>query len=95
MVGVLLNPLSTQAGVDSTLAFEKIDISNVRSFKLNQKPDAIGYDWKEYIGGLYSIQFEYNYIINTQKGSFHKMRFVDFYDSKGNKGTPTFEYQRL
>ncbi len=95
VVGVLLNPFSTQGVVDSSLTFEKIDKTVAQSFKLTNKIDVIGYDWKAFTGNIFKVQLKYNYIINDQKGYFWKMRFVDFYDNRGTKGTPKFEYQRL
>ncbi len=95
VVGVLLNPVSTQGAVDSTSAFEKIDRTVAQNFKLTNQPDVIGYSWKIFTGNIFKVQLKYNYIIQNQKNQFFKMRFVDFYDSRGTKGTPKFEFQRL
>jgi hypothetical protein len=95
VVGVLLNPLSTQAVADSSLTFEKIDRNVAQTFKLNSQPDVIGYGWKAFTGNIFKIHYHYNYIINDQKGYWWKMHFVDFYDNRGTKGTPKFEFQRL
>ena len=95
VVGVLLNPHNTQGVADSSLTFEKIDRNVAQSLKLMPKIDVIGYNWKEYTGNIFRIQLRYNYIIQDQKGFLYKMRFVDFYDSRGTKGTPKFEFQKL
>jgi hypothetical protein len=95
VVGVLLNPHNTQGVADSSLVFEKIDRSVAQNLKLTPKSDVIGYDWKAFIGNIYKIQLRYNYIVQNQKGMLFKMRFVDFYDNRGTKGTPKFEFQRL
>jgi hypothetical protein len=95
VVGVLLNPFNTQGVADSSLTFEKIDKNVALNLKLSNKTDVIGYDWKAFQGNIYKVQLTYNYIINDQRGYFWKMRFVDFYDNKGSKGAPKFEFQRL
>ncbi len=95
VVGVLLNPLSTQAVADSTVAFEKIDRTVAQNFKLSNKSDVIGYGWKVFTGNIFKVQLQYNYIVQNQKDMLFKMRFVDFYDNRGTKGTPKFEFQRL
>ena len=97
VTGVLLNPSSTYAAVDSTLAFSKIDKTMAENFKLSQASDVIGYNWKEFGFGssIYKIYSHYNYIIKNSKGTYFKMHFIDFYDNKGTKGYPKFEFQRL
>jgi HmuY protein len=95
VVGVLLNPLSTQGVADSSLTFQKIDRTVAQSLKLTNKLDVIGYGWKEFTGNNFRIKLQYNYIIQNQKSQLFKMRFVDFYDNRGTKGTPKFEFQRL
>jgi hypothetical protein len=95
VVGVLLNPHNTQGVADSTLTFEKIDRTVAQNLKLTNQTDVIGYNWKVFANNIYKIQLTYNYVVNDQKGYLWKMRFVDFYDNKGTKGTPKFEFQRL
>lgn len=95
VVGVLLNPRNTQGIADSSLTFEKIDRNVAQNLKLTSKSDVIGYNWKEFTGNIFKIQLRYNYLIQDQKGFLFKMRFIDFYDNRGTKGTPKFEYQKL
>jgi hypothetical protein len=95
VVGVLLNPYSTQGVADSSLTFSKIDRTVAQNLKLTPQLDVIGYSWKAYSGNLFKIQLSYNYIVRDQLNYYWKLRFVDFYDSRGTKGTPKFEFQRL
>ena len=97
VVGALLNPYNTTAIADSSLSFNNIDRTIAESFKLTNKPDVIGYNWKEYGFGssIYRVKTQYNYIIRDSKGTLYKMRFLDFYDDKGQKGNPKFEFQNL
>jgi HmuY protein len=95
VTGVLLNNYNTIAAKDSTLAFQNIDHALAQNFKMFNKTDIIGYDWKSYINNFYSIRSHVNYIIRDSKGYFYKLHFIDFYDSRGNKGSPKFEFQKL
>lgn len=97
VTGVLLNPFNTYAAVDSTSDFQKIDKTMAESVKLNKSQDVIGYKWKEFGFGSssYKVYSKYNYIIKNSRGTFFKMRFIDFYNEKGVKGYPKFEMQRL
>jgi hypothetical protein len=95
VVGVLTNPFNTQGVADSTLAFDKIDKTVAQAFKLSAKTDVIGYNWKSFMNNVFQVHQNYNYIVNDQKGYYWKLRFVDFYDNRGTKGTPKFEFQRL
>jgi hypothetical protein len=36
-----------------------------------------------------------NYVVLDREGYFYKLRFISFYNNSGEKGYPTFEFQRL
>lgn len=93
--GVILNPYNTFAVADSTLDFQKIDINMAKTFKLSQKTDVIGYAWKNFSNNIYTINTHWNYIIRDSKGFYYKLHFIDFYDDRGTKGFPKFEFQQL
>lgn len=97
VTGVLLNPFNTFAAVDSTIAFDKIDLSLAQNVKLSQATDAIGYNWKEFgfSGSNYKVFPHWNYVIRNSKGMYFKLHFIDFYDEKGAKGRPKFELKQL
>ncbi|MDZ7878757.1 MAG: HmuY family protein [Saprospiraceae bacterium] len=95
VVGILLNPYNTQGVADSSLTFSKIDRTVAQNLKLTSKSDVIGYNWKEFKGNIFKIQLSYNYVVRDQLNYYWKLRFVDFYDNRGTKGTPKFEFQRL
>lgn len=67
------------------------------SIIFNANINNIGYSWKSYQFDVnkYVVDFEKIFIIKDQEGFYYKLRFIDFYDQGGNKGTPTFEFQRL
>jgi hypothetical protein len=95
VVGVLLNPHNTQGVADSSLTFSKIDRTVAQNLKLTPQSDVIGYNWKAFTGNIFKIQLSYNYIVRDQLNYYWKLRFIDFYDNRGTKGTPKFEFQRL
>jgi len=97
VVGVLLNPNGLMAARDTTHNFMDISSEDILDLEFTQQSDLIGYDWKYYDfdDGVYTIVPDMNYVIRDRDGFFYKLRFVDFYDNQGVKGTPTFEFVRL
>ncbi len=95
VTGVLINPYKTTVAVDSTVAFDTVDRDFAQKMPLKNSPDGIGYTWKDFSDGIFTVKPKYVFIIKTQRGFFYKLRFIDFYDEKGTKGTCRFEYQRL
>jgi hypothetical protein len=102
VTGTLTNMGGTSVAFDSTLVFSHISMDDVQNLDFSTRQDAIGYDWKELFGDInggdyyYKAQENYNYIIHSRSGVYYKLRFVGFYNADtGEKGYPTFEYQRL
>ena len=99
--GVLLNDTLIMAAMDKTVPFVEIDREMADSLTLSGQKDVIGYTWKEANGDMasgnvtYTIRTNWSYIIRDSKGLLYKLRFIDFYNDKGIKGYPTFEYQKL
>jgi hypothetical protein len=97
LTGVLLNRNGVEAWKETDKTFEQIDINYAMSVKLGTNIETIGWDWKSYnqTSGRYTVNPSITYIIKSNSGLFYKMRFIDYYDDKGVKGTPTFDLQRL
>lgn len=95
VTGCLLNTYSTQAFATTDISFESVDLLLAQSLTFNANRDNIGYDWKTFNGTTYEVSSGKTYIIKDHEGYFYKLRFIDFYDDFGEKGTPTFEYQKL
>jgi hypothetical protein len=97
VTGVLLNPLGVEVARDSVLSFEQITFETAQELEFTQQQDIIGYDWKYYDFdmGTYSIKNDWIYIIRDSSGFYFKLRFLGFYNKKGEKGYPSIEYQRL
>ena len=43
----------------------------------------------------YKVNTARNFIIRTNLGFYYKLHFIDFYDKKGGKGSPSFEREML
>ncbi|MBI3235467.1 MAG: hypothetical protein HYZ42_15755, partial [Bacteroidetes bacterium] len=77
--------------------YENINLSHAKSLTYYNEQDVIGYNWKTYdaASGKYTTRKHVNYIIKSKNGLYYKLRFIDFYNNKGEKGYPKFEFQRL
>ncbi len=97
VTGILQNTNNTLVIGDNTVGFSNYSFDQVNPSSLLPDANTIGYLWKEYDrdAGIYSIFSEKNYIIQSEQGFYYKLHFIDFYDASGQKGSPTFEYQRL
>ena len=82
---------------ETPLTYDAIDYTSAHATDFSDDLDIIGYDWKIYDFDLstYLVQFDKNYIIKAVDGRYYKLRFLDFYDVSGSKGTPSFELQEL
>ena len=96
VTGVLINYLNNVlVSKDSINTFEDINYSNVETYTFSNKQNIIGYNWKTYTGNGYIINTNLTYIIKDISNRYFKMRFIDFYNSYGEKGYPSFEIQEL
>lgn len=96
--GVLANPFNTSTLADSTTGFANIAYSP----SLAQKPfsnarDVIGFDWKKYnfTAGKYIVDTMKCYVLRNRVGHYWKLRFIDFYNTQGKKGAPTFQFSLI
>lgn len=98
VTGALIN---SAAGVvvatDTTSLFSDITSDMIQRYRFSANADAIGYDWKVFdiAGGSYSISTTNNYIIRDRNGFYWKLHFLDFYDDKGERGSPNYEFQKI
>jgi len=96
VTGVLSNRNLTK--IEQTdLSFDNVDYAYASTAAFSDDLDIIGYDWKFYDFDLatYIIQFDKVYVIRSVGGRYYKLRFLDFYDMGGSKGTPSFELQEI
>ena len=97
VVGCLTNPYKTLSYYAEGKTFDEINLSFAENTTLSTDWDAIGYDWKSFSlnQSMYDVYYNKVYLIKDQNEYYYKLRFVDFYSDNGEKGSPTFEYQRL
>jgi hypothetical protein len=97
VTGVLLNRNGIEAIKDSILDFNAVTLGNVNTLPLSAAMDEIGYDWKtfNFNAGSYTVRTGIFYIIRDKSGYLYKLRFIGFYNNKGDKGYPVIEYQAL
>jgi hypothetical protein len=97
VTGVLLNRNGIEAIKDSLLEFNSVTLGNVNTIPLSSALDVIGYDWKtfDFNAGSYTVRTNIFYVIRDKSGYLYKLRFIGFYNQKGEKGYPVIEYQSL
>lgn len=97
VTGALLNPHKVKAMKDTTMNFTDIDLAFAQNLPLSKNLDIIGFDWKlyDFEGNFYTVQDQWNYVIEDEEGYFYRLHFVDFYNDNGEKGYPTFQFSRL
>lgn len=96
--GILVNITKdiSLAQVDDK-TYEDITLDDVTSFDFRNQIDEIGYDWKAYNidEGLYIVDDTKVYIVKYSNGLIYKLKFIDYYNDKGEKGYPTLSYTLL
>ena len=97
VTGVLINRYKVKANRINDLAFEKISFDKVSNMTLSSRLDTVGYAWKEYsrITGHYSIVSNKYFVIKSVADDLYKLRFTNFYNDQGEKGYPSFLFQKL
>ncbi|NOU48086.1 MAG: hypothetical protein HOO86_13640 [Bacteroidales bacterium] len=101
VTGVLLNRFETYVAFDSIHHFDSLTMDIAQNLSFTDQLDRIGYTWKDVVGDVetgqvsYVVNPDWNYIIKAQDGFYYKLRFIGFYNDLGEKGYPTFEYQKL
>lgn len=97
VTGVLSNRAGVTVATDTITAFNEITLEVAKQFSYSNSLDAIGYLWKFYNfdSGSYTVRDNLHYVVHDPRGFFYKLRFVGFYNQKGDKGYPVIEYQRL
>ena len=105
VVGTFINTKNIQVALDSAskFTFEEIGPQHFSLQNFSKNRDVIGFDWKvPMFGGTgvtYRTRNYVTYLIKEQTignpDKLFKLRFIDFYDTRGNKGAPTYEIVRV
>lgn len=91
--GVLINS-GISVAKDTKKQFYSININDVATYSFSTKQDIIGYDWKIYVDGIYSIIPNLSYIIKDRLDNYYKIRFTG-YKNGSLIGYPSFEMEKL
>ena len=93
--GVLSNTNNVEVAEVFDKEFEDVVFDDIANVEFSTDVNVIGYDWKTFDGSGFITHPDQVYIVKTTEGLYYKLRFVDFYNAQGEKGTPTFETQAL
>jgi len=93
VVGVLSVPEGMEIFDYPELSWDQLLVADWNTLEFSTAWNEIGYDWKAYDfeNAEYSIDNERCFAIRTANGKEFVLRFIDFYDQMGNKGTITLE----
>ena len=96
VTGVLLNRYEVEAVKIDSIDFQKITREHALMAKYKKGMNTIGYDWKYYdFQDGFIIHPNISYLITDHEERYYKLRFLNFYNSAGEKGAPQFEFQEL
>ncbi|MGB4080355.1 MAG: HmuY family protein [Bacteroidia bacterium] len=78
-------------------AFADVKQDKFDVIRLMEKKDVIGWDWKNFNRpkNAYEIVDNRTYLVMSNAGYRFKLRFVNFYNTAGQSGHPTFEWELL
>jgi hypothetical protein len=96
--GVLTNPNKVKVlELNNVIDYNQIDLTYAKNLVLSDFLNEIGYDWKTWslTANKYTVNQKKIFIILDAKGNYFKMRFVDFYNDKGEKGFPKIAWELL
>lgn len=90
------NEIVQQDSTANYKLYNDVTAADLTGYQLTDLAGKIGFSWKEFDFNLgYIIYNDRFYLLRDSQGYVYKIRFYDFYDDQGNKGTAKFEYQRL
>lgn len=104
VAGIYINDERLSVSVDSTsVSFDQVQQGDFDGRIFSSNRDAIGYDWKVPVfkgtDVAYRTRDYVTYFVRKkqsgQNDQLIKLRFLDFYSSTGEKGSPAFELKRL
>ena len=77
--------------------FDSVKTEQFNAIRLMNNKDVLGWDWKNYNRpkDAYEIVDNRTYLIMSNVGFKYKLRFVNFYNTAGQSGHPTFEWELL
>lgn len=97
VVGALIDGNTTRVARLTGRDFASVTLADTLGATFEQRRDIIGYDWKEFSfdTNSYTVDPTIVYIVQDASGMFHKLHFLEYYDSNGQVGCPRFAVQML
>lgn len=98
VTGALIN---TAKGVQAVKVedenFDTITLADAEKNIFSSEITTIGYDWKKLDFQTLSYKIVKNsyYLVKLENDNIFKLRFIDFYNAKGEKGNVKFQFQLL
>jgi len=95
VTGILSNSFNVEIAIDSSNNFEKISMANVKDLSFSKKRNTIGFEYKAFSFKStfeYTINSKNTYVIKDTEGNYYKLKFLDFYNNKKERGYPKFEF---
>ncbi len=85
---------------DSVVNYIPMDQCNynaIANANFSKAADIVGYNWKYYDfnDAHYHVYSDLYFVVKSSLGYYYKVKMVDFYSQQGDKGTVTFESQRM
>jgi hypothetical protein len=96
--GIYINTHQVEVYLDSSSVFNNIQFASAVNYQFSKMRDVMGFDWKVYnfTTSKYVARSYVNYVLRIKQPlTYYKMRFIDFYNEQGLKGTPVFEIEEL
>jgi len=98
VLGTLINPYKTSIyEIPYQANFNEIDHKTCKIADWCVVSNTIGFDWKYYSlnNGIYTTDTSKVWLFNDNEDFMYKMRFINYYNSFGNSGYPSFEYAKF
>jgi hypothetical protein len=83
--------------VANYIPMDQCTYSLLNAYQFSNDADVVGYNWKYYDfnDAHYHVYPDLYFVVKSASGYYYKVRMVDFYNQQGDKGTVTFESQRM
>lgn len=83
--------------IPNYIPMEQCNYSHIANESFSNYADVVGYNWKYYDfnDARYHVYPDLYFVVKASSGYYYKIRMVDFYSQQGDKGTVTYESQRM
>ncbi len=77
--------------------FNDFTEEDVNNYPYTTVANQMGFDWKYFDFNInkYVVRENQYYIIRNGQNEYYKLQYIDFYNEQGQRGYPTYQYQRI